>query len=117
MTRSPPCRDADSPDLGTDKGNAAHSLGATDSPITLTKFFNRIYTGRKLHLPRPLPKGRLIDLGDADASDDDCDNSDSDDGGKEQQQFGLIVDQESLLPAGKEKEEARGSPRRRPLGS
>ncbi|KAF8462074.1 hypothetical protein DFH94DRAFT_615984, partial [Russula ochroleuca] len=59
---TPPRRDAPSPDLGSDKENAAPS--ASDSPITLTKFFNRIYTRRKAQLPRLLPRGRLIDLGD-----------------------------------------------------
>ncbi|KAH8976887.1 hypothetical protein EDB86DRAFT_2774277, partial [Lactarius hatsudake] len=50
-----------SPDLGSDKENAAPP---GDSPITLTKFFDRTYTRYKAQLPHPLPKGRLIDFGD-----------------------------------------------------
>jgi hypothetical protein len=68
----PPCRDVPSPDLGSDKENAAPSAsGASDNSITLTKFFNRIYTRPKAQLPRSLPKGQLIDVGDANVSDDD----------------------------------------------
>src|SRR6266849_7122669 len=58
----PPCRDVPSPDLGSDKENAAPSH-ASDNSITLTKFFNRVYTRPKAQLPRSLPKGQLIDVG------------------------------------------------------
>src|SRR6267154_5437909 len=112
----PPCRDVSSPDLGSDKENAAPSYGASsasDSSITLTKFFNRVYTRPKAQLPRSLPKGRLIDVGDADASDDDDSDLDSDDGRREQ--HGFVVNHEMTLPTTGREERARDSPPRRPL--
>ncbi|KAH9990688.1 hypothetical protein BJV77DRAFT_1011536 [Russula vinacea] len=107
----PPRREAPSPDLGSDKENTAPSASASDSPITLTKFFNRIYTRRKVaaQLPRPLPRGRLVDLGDADASVDHGDDSDSDSDDGRREQHG------SPLLTGKEEEEEGASLQRRPL--
>ena len=69
-------------------------------------------------MPRPLPRGRLVDLGDADASvdngDDSDSDSDSDDGRREQHGSSAIVDRGSPLSAGKEEEE-EASHQRRPL--
>lgn len=106
-TTPPSRRDAPSPDLGSDKENAPP---ANDSPITLTKFFNRIYTRPKAHQqPRPLSKGRLVDVGDANASyDDNGDNDvsdldpDSDDGVRSEHVF--VVRPREPLPTGKEEE-------------
>src|SRR6267142_2085970 len=122
-TTPPPCRDVPSPDLGSDKENAAP---ASDSPITLTKFFNRIYTRPKAQQqPRPLPKGRLIDVGDANASyDNNSDNdvsgldSDSDDVVRSEHVF--VVHPRESLPTGKEEEReeeavVRNASPRRPL--
>ncbi|KAI9511911.1 hypothetical protein F5148DRAFT_1167368 [Russula earlei] len=103
----PPCRDVPSPDLGSDKENAA-PVG--DSTITLTKFFNRIYTRSKTQLPRPLPKGRLIDLGDASTSDD---HSDSDEEGQNEHVF--VVNHEPVSTSGSREDARRDSTQRRPL--
>jgi hypothetical protein len=65
-----------SPDPSSDKENAAP---LADSPITLTKFFNRTYTRYKAQLPHPLPKGRLIDFGDPNVSYDSLSDDDDDD--------------------------------------
>ena len=91
-----------SPDLGSDKENAP--LGGVDSPITLTKFFNRTYRRFKGQSPHPLPKGRLIDFGDPNVSYDDS-PSDNDDDDIPQEQRELHHD------AG----EVQGTPKRRPL--
>lgn len=93
-----------SPELGSDKENAP----AGDSPITLTKFFNRTYTRYKAQSPHPLPKGRLIDFSDPNVSydsssdiDDDCDDD---------------VPQEERAPVMQhEAGDAQGTPQRRPL--
>jgi len=111
----PPFRDVPSPDLGSDKENAPP---ANDSPITLTKFFNRIYTRPKApQQPLSLPKGRLIDVGNSDASYDhenDESISDSDDEGRNEHVF--VVQQSEPLPTGREERGiAHGSPQRRPL--
>ena len=112
----PPCRDVPSPDLGSDKENAAP---ANDSSITLTKFFNRIYTRPKAHQqPLSLPKGRLIDFGDSNASyehENDDPNSDSDGEGRNEHVF--VVQHCEPLPASREEEQevTHGSPQRRPL--
>ena len=112
----PPCRDVPSPDLGSDKENAAPSHGvssASDNSITLTKFFNRVYKRPKARPPRSLPKGLLIDVGDAYASDDSDSDSDSDNGQREQHGF-VVNNETTLLTTGRE-DEARDSPPRRPL--
>jgi hypothetical protein len=78
-TTPPPCRDSHSPDLGSDKENAAPAVSG-DSPITLTKFFSRTYkrAAKAQQLSQPLLKGRLIDfdepsvLSDFSDSDDEC---------------------------------------------
>ncbi|KAI9449099.1 hypothetical protein BJY52DRAFT_274384 [Lactarius psammicola] len=101
----PPCP---SPDLGSDKENAA-PLG--DSPITLTKFFNRTYTRYKAQLPHPLPKGRLIDFGDPNVSYDslsDDDDNDDDDGQVPQ-------DEREPVVVHHEVGNVEGTPQRRPL--
>jgi hypothetical protein len=110
-TPPPPCRDIPSPDLGSDKENAAPSASTSDSSITLTKFFNRVYTRPEAQLFRSLPEGRLIDVGDANASDDSDSDSDSDDRGREQ--HGFVVNRETTTTG--RGEEARDSPQRRPL--
>ena len=110
----PPCRDVSSPDLGSDKENAAP---ANDGSITLTKFFNRIYARPKAHQqPLSLPKGRLIDFGDSNTSyESDDPNSDSDDEGENGHVF--VVQHREPLPTSREDEQevAHGSPQRRPL--
>ncbi|KAI0313642.1 hypothetical protein OF83DRAFT_513157 [Amylostereum chailletii] len=78
-------RDVSSPEpSSSDKENSQRarrsSLG--DSPITLTKFFNRTYTRHKT-LPAPLPKGNLIDFDismdeDTDADTDGMASADED---------------------------------------
>ncbi|KAF8492567.1 hypothetical protein F5888DRAFT_1728674 [Russula emetica] len=111
-----PCRDVPSPDLGSDKENAVPSHGASstvDNSITLTKFFNRVYTLPKAQLPRSLPKGRLIDVGDASASDDSDSDSDSDDWRREQ--HGFVANHETTLPTTGREEVARDSPPTTPL--
>ncbi|KAI9439696.1 hypothetical protein H4582DRAFT_2075072 [Lactarius indigo] len=100
----PPCP---SPDLGSDKENAA-PLG--DSPITLTKFFNRTYTRYKAQLPHPLPKGRLIDFGDPNVSYDSF-SDDNDDDDDEQ----VPQDEPEPIVIHNEAEDAQGTPQRRPL--
>ncbi|KAH9167829.1 hypothetical protein EDB89DRAFT_1645831 [Lactarius sanguifluus] len=100
----PPCP---SPDLGSDKENAAPP---EDSPITLTKFFNRTYTRYKAQLPHPLPKGRLIDFGDPNVSYDslsDDGDDDEDDEAPQEEREPVIVHHE----AG----DAQETPQRRPL--
>ncbi|KAF8269912.1 hypothetical protein EI94DRAFT_1724182 [Lactarius quietus] len=100
-TPPPPCP---SPDPGSDKENAA-PLTLGESPITLTKFFNRTYTRYKAKSPHPLPKGRLIDFGDPnvsyDSPSDDDDDGDGDSDGH--------VPQEERAPV------MRRGPQRRPL--
>ena len=90
-----------SPDLGSDKENAT-PLG--DSPITLTKFFNRTYTRYKAQLPHPLPKGRLIDFGDPTASYDSLSDDDDEDGQAPLDEHEPVVHND-----------AQGTPQRRPL--
>ena len=98
----PPCP---SPDLGSDKENAP--VG-DNSPITLTKFFNRTYKRYKAQSPHPLPKGRLIDFSDTNISyDSHSDNDDEDDDHVPQEERAPVVQQE----AGG----AQGTPQRRPL--
>ena len=125
-TTPPPCRDAPSPDLGSDKENAAPA--ASDSSLTLTKFFNRIYTRPKAQRqpPQPLPEGRLIDHGDPHASyDAESDaGSGSDDEARSEHVFVVRRRRESSVPTGEEEEgegegaveeAARDAPQRRPL--
>ena len=96
-----------SPDLGSDKENAA-PLG--DSPITLTKFFNRTYTRHKAQLPHPLPKGRLIDFGDPNVSYDSLsDEGDDDDDGQVPQ------DEHEPVVVHHEAGDVQETPQRRPL--
>ena len=96
-----------SPELGSDKENAAPPLG--DSPITLTKFFNRTYTRYKAQSPHPLPKGRLIDFGDPNVSYDSLsDDDDDDDDGQ-----APLDDREPVVHH--EAGDAQGTPPRRPL--
>ena len=112
-TTPPPCRDIPSPDLGSDKENAAP---VSDNSITLTKFLNRIYTWPKAQaqLPRSLPKGRLIDLGNPNASDDNSDSNDDDEDG--QSEHVLVVKRKhESLPTTTERKDTQGSPPRRPL--
>ncbi|KAI0289718.1 hypothetical protein BC826DRAFT_1030083 [Russula brevipes] len=104
-TTPPSCRDVPSPDLGSDKENA---VPAHDNAITLTKFFNRVYTRPKVQPPRSLPKDRLIDLSDLNVSDD---NSDSGDDGQNEHVF-VVNHHEPLLTS---REDAQDSPQRRPL--
>jgi hypothetical protein len=97
-----------SPELGSDKENAP----VGDSPITLTKFFNRTYKRYKAQSPHPLPKGRLIDFSDTNMSyDSPTDNEDDDDDDCDDD-----VPQEERAPVVQhEAGEAQGTPQRRPL--
>ena len=96
-----------SPELGSDKENAP--LG--DSPITLTKFFNRTYTRYKAQSPHPLPKGRLIDFGDPNVSYDSPSDIDDDDDDSD----GHVLQEERENIVQQEAGDAQGTPSRRPL--
>ncbi|KAH9041557.1 hypothetical protein EDB85DRAFT_1918915 [Lactarius pseudohatsudake] len=96
-----------SPDLGSDKENAAPP---GDSPITLTKFFDRTYTRYKAQLPHPLPKGRLIDFGDPNLSYDSLSDDGDDDEDDEAPQ-----DEPEPVVVHHEAGDAQGTPQRRPL--
>jgi hypothetical protein len=98
----PPCP---SPDPGSDKENAP----VGDSPITLTKFFNRTYKRYKAQSPHPLPKGRLIDFSDTNMSyDSPSDNDDEDEDDCDDH-----VPQEERAPV--QAGDVQGTPQRRPL--
>lgn len=93
--------------MGSDKENAAP---LEDSPITLTKFFNRTYTRYKAQLPHPLPKGRLIDFGDPNVSYDSL----SDDGDDDENENEVPRDEREPVVR-HEAGDAPGTPQRRPL--
>ena len=103
----PPCP---SPELGSDKENAP--VG-DNSPITLTKFFNRTYTRYKAQSPHPLPKGRLIDFSDTNISYDS--HSDNDDDNDDDHCDDHVPQEERAPVVQHEAGDAQGTPQRRPL--